>query len=164
MSGIPIAEENVTKGGTNPPAKGNARPPAPKGSGGVMAKIDESAGLREPAIVEARITACDLVEMILPSLHESFTKQQAFLRKELEAAFSNLPPARTEVLSAGITYRLDLSDLPALKGKVRGIIEKTLNAHAVPVHRDVMYYLTDAIAEAFYVPPPVKPEDVVGVG
>lgn len=76
----------------------------------------------------------------------------------------NLPPARTEVLSAGITYRPDLSDLPALKAKVRGIIEKILNAHAVPVHRDVMYHLTDAVAEAFYVAPPVKPEDVLGVG
>lgn len=77
---------------------------------------------------------------------------------------NNLPPARTEVLTSGMTYRPDLSDLPALKAKVRGIIEKTLNAHAVPVHRDIMYYLTDAIAEAFYVAPPVKPEDVLGVG
>lgn len=48
--GIPIVEENVTKGGCNPPNKSKRRPPAPQGSAGkrptseeIVAKCNEVA-------------------------------------------------------------------------------------------------------------------------
>ena len=51
-----------------------------------------------------------------------------------------------------------------LAAKAREVVTKTLDAHSIAIHRDAVHYLVEAIAEAFYVAPPVDPEEVKGVG
>lgn len=51
--GIPIVEENVTKGGHNPPNMSDARPPAPVGSGGA-----------KPVELHRYCPACGEVEIV----------------------------------------------------------------------------------------------------
>lgn len=51
-----------------------------------------------------------------------------------------------------------------LAAKIRATLTRTAQEQAMPIHRDVLHYFTEALAEALYVAPPVDPEDVKGVG
>lgn len=50
-----------------------------------------------------------------------------------------------------------------LKSKIRDTLTKAAQAQAMPIHRDVLTYFTEALAEALYVAPPVDPENVEGI-
>ena len=101
-----------------------------------------------------------VVEKLLAGFEANPQAKAAFLKSVYEGL--GLGPAI--IALAGVTYAPDLSDRPALIARARKVIEKVLNAHSIAVHRDAIYYLAEAVAEEFYVAPPVKPEDVQGVG
>lgn len=57
-----------------------------------------------------------------------------------------------------------LATTAELRAKAQKVIEDfAASRPSIALHRDDVYYLSQAIAEAFYVAPPIDPEEVEGV-
>jgi hypothetical protein len=67
----------------------------------------------------------------------------------------------TNVVDAMIKKELNFMPLTKdeLKTKIRATLTRTAQQQAMPIHRDVLHYFTDALADELFVPPPPEPID-----